>query len=1278
MKIKGLSTDRSLYDQPTGFARFAKNAISGNAIDIYENEEGFIKLRDLPTDYLVCGIMTIMDSQIVFAVDGINQSYIYEFKPERNTLEVKVQDSDFSGQLNFSPEHFIQGEYYINSQNERVIAFIDGNNPPRLINIDNPQISNINDTLLFRESSSGLLQSYDVLDTGGSLTTGAYYFTYRYVDNDGSFTNWFIVSKPFYVNDERYNVIINEFDGSPADTPSSKSISLTYAQLDVRYSQIQFTVIEAKAGVLRAYELSPTTNAETVNFIYTGSENKVETSLQTLIVNSVSYSNAKAITQLNRKLYLGNLETSDDFEYQLIANNIRINFKSELRELNPSTPDNNGTLLNPKKGFRHGEVYAFYIAFELKDGTLSKAYHIPGRPPLADERSPASIRGLSGTYPAYKVRDTAQRRSRGATTNMGFWENEGETYPTDFPGLAGENVRHHKFPCLFRDGYENHWGAQNLYTSAMPVLGIEVFNVIIPQELRDKVNNWTIFYAKKSTNNSLVAGYEPVLYSHRRTGGGGTGASDFDTLYFNGLGNWRYAVVTTTGLAGLVSEPTTERARGHCPDLLFQKPSVAPSYIRWHYNLQRNNLSDLRNPFVNFRNPTGSVVENTDNDRRNGLHIIDYFMQDAYVNANTHIVDDKHAAIENFKYIPANTQDGVIYNVGGEEIINFDIRSPIPDMQFNDARFTAIGNNTSQSVGVSGLNQNTEILPMISYENIRSSVHSPYTSQELVRADVDFNANKLSIKKTFFGGDSYVSLVSFTTSAYTMPYLVSDKGYSINTTQRVIRTLVMETFHNWNMRHEEIGNEYSAYYPKSDPEDLMTDIGTSDVAFVAPVDRNINDLQYNTDYSKVNDLNTTLIEDVNLNQANILPTAIARSIPVGDSSNDVQWRTFLANDVYYLNNNRGEITNLEGIGNERLFIHTIDSLFITRDRTTISASETDVFLGAGDIFELQPREVLTTKDGYAGLQHPCSKLLMPIGYAFVDEKQGKIFIHDGNQLLDISAIENARFFRDYITRTEGKPFDRLSSAIVLGYDEKYDRLLFTQRKLNESFESFTASFDISAKFWKSYHDYIPHYYFSDRGNNLYSCVYSTASRSHSLFKNHGGDYGIYYFNRGNPKPMIVDVVFNHEPGQTKYFQWYEWITVTKSTTVNFDGTKLVKVDVPRLNHTFDRVAIYSEDKCSGIIPVVQKTNMYSEHNTSKAEGKWRFNKFRNIAENPRFLSGFYGDYDIVESELNPNYPWYKKGRFIDRYTVGRFIYDNKDNYTFQIVDVNAVTRKSDI
>ena len=37
------------------------------------------------------------------------------------------------------------------------------------------------------------------------------------------------------------------------------------------------------------------------------------------------------------------------------------------------------------KGYMRDEIYAFYIAFVLKDGSMSYAYHIPGRTDLNDE-----------------------------------------------------------------------------------------------------------------------------------------------------------------------------------------------------------------------------------------------------------------------------------------------------------------------------------------------------------------------------------------------------------------------------------------------------------------------------------------------------------------------------------------------------------------------------------------------------------------------------------------------------------------------------------------------------------------------------------------------------------------------------------------------------------------------------------------------------------------------------------------------------------------------------
>ena len=140
-----------------------------------------------------------------------------------------------------------------------------------------------------------------------------------------------------------------------------------------------------------------------------------------------------------------------------------------------------------KKSYRRGEVYAFYISFVLKDGTETYAYHIPGRKartfssneditedaqfksfPNEDVREatgfrPEEFRLQNDNANIYQVVDTASKTSGYELGDMAFWENENERYPNtpDFlvadvsadgsPNvtartLAGENVRHHKFP----------------------------------------------------------------------------------------------------------------------------------------------------------------------------------------------------------------------------------------------------------------------------------------------------------------------------------------------------------------------------------------------------------------------------------------------------------------------------------------------------------------------------------------------------------------------------------------------------------------------------------------------------------------------------------------------------------------------------------------------------------------------------------------------------------------------------------------------------------------
>ena len=102
------------------------------------------------------------------------------------------------------------------------------------------------------------------------------------------------------------------------------------------------------------------------------------------------------------------------------------------------------------------EIYSFYIAFILNDGSMSYAYHIPGRSKLEaadyssynvlgsftsndeDDELPSAWRShysdyarLFQFYDLSSLNTGSNSNSGGACRHMNFWENMTEVYPNN-------------------------------------------------------------------------------------------------------------------------------------------------------------------------------------------------------------------------------------------------------------------------------------------------------------------------------------------------------------------------------------------------------------------------------------------------------------------------------------------------------------------------------------------------------------------------------------------------------------------------------------------------------------------------------------------------------------------------------------------------------------------------------------------------------------------------------------------------------------------------------
>lgn len=452
--------------------------------------------------------------------------------------------------LNFSGNSLIEGTFKIDSKGDLIIYWTDDLNPPRAFNVDRQvrslgslvlygitTLSSINLLNLFPYSGKiptiKLGEVFDAVDptfqtsvvAGGGLLTGAYHLALAYVDVDNVATSYLTVSPAVS--------IVAEFDatrpttkkdGDKEGTQTSKSISWQILDVNSDYKYIRPVVVRKMGDATEAYrlndieiELTATTPSTMSNIVFSSLENVSPASIEDVIIDTVSYETAKTIEQLDGILYLGNLTGSKDVGFQKYANNIKLSAKIyEIDDFDEywatadglhtgfanSPVDEGNQVLEDRsyryipnatnyKGYQRDEVYAFYLAFIMNDGSMSYAYHIPGRESLTYSPTLSSsyfnpsgfqsntetgeapsnlVNSYAKTAKNYQFYDPTTFMSSSATRRMQYWENQNEIYPTNenyevwgstntqIGDIKGDPVRHHHFPSNENEDMCTVWG----------------------------------------------------------------------------------------------------------------------------------------------------------------------------------------------------------------------------------------------------------------------------------------------------------------------------------------------------------------------------------------------------------------------------------------------------------------------------------------------------------------------------------------------------------------------------------------------------------------------------------------------------------------------------------------------------------------------------------------------------------------------------------------------------------------------------------------------------
>ena len=686
--------------------------------------------------------------------------------------------------------------------------------------------------------------------------------------------------------------------------------------------------------------------------------------------------------------------------------------------------------------------------------------------------------------------DTADNLA--ATTNMGYWENLNEKYPDGWKilsktgsvieDLSNTPVRHHKFPEPYRKDIKI--GSPNLHTnvgggnySEVNVLGISFSLLnIFPDDIKSKIKKIKIYYAKRDINNRTILGQSMSLPGggvhapttgkydadanqasvvdvagniqwvniYRESANAGDGPLDgysvtplsYNIQYgYNGLYNinnslypfntthpWNSGDLYTTGI------PAKGYNRFKPFDLLSQSVNVAQaSYIKNLYRVKSKYTRPWATGSCDARGTPSSFTEGSFLNTS-----LDYYGIDR--NTRKGLLVNSIRKIKNINYIPANLQPNTFtttnpygftemnpFSYGGEEYI-------LTENHLSLFSYDNISGTYEAGQDFCTLDLNSDALEVGSYTN---AFASPYVSnlcafksdlflnsQNLILCDV---GNSFDFAETTFstlGGDTFTnyygerSTVDFGGLFYNAG---KDRKYF---QMRVVHYYICQSTSNINYRYNGDTPDKS-YYPNY-PIDVYLQLPNTDDNWYG----------YNIDYSSQNDL---LQPVINLFQQDAIisefPNRVIRSATNNPEALIDNFRIFEVGNPIDVGKNTGVITNLT-TQNSKLLVQTTQATYYTLGREIISTSNAESFVGAGNIFGVLPKPIVSSIDAYGGTQSRFTTIVNEYGCFIVDTTSGTVLLYNGEQLNDISKQGKEYFFYDELRFKFNKQIDALTFSLI--------------------------------------------------------------------------------------------------------------------------------------------------------------------------------------------------------------------------------------------------------
>jgi len=568
---KGLNEDVNDFHLPENEWTHARNAINNSRtgdLGKLGNEPSNLDCLKLSLQkpYTIIGTLHITaDKWLIYSTDDTN-SEIGIFQENKCGMVDAYQSIVNDACLKFNRLHLIKGVVRATSTCTYKAYWDDGNNVSRTLEFDADNIAanaytNPNSTIPWIQTcvdSNGpgtpggciICTNTPALDcekirlarfidrpclnitkgvSSGTLLNGSYIVAIAYSINNVKVSDWYVSNvQPLFHH-----------------ANNACSLDVTFWNLDKGFDEIQVAIISVISNQT-VVRLAGTYSTQSQRISFDTIDNTWPTvPIQNIPIITPIVDKTDAMYSVGDYLIRVGPTSKEDFNYQPIAN--RIVTKWQAVEYSTDYYRKGGS----NTGYMRDEVYPFFIRWVFDTGERSSAYHIPGRPAFAGEKTLITTDAIGDEVTAginYKwyIQNTATQT---ATPNtplpdggvvvaegyMGYWESS-EFYPDDkpqvwdgatnplgggfnintplYPGtnvteldLCGTAIRHHKMPDLETSANTQYYNPAN---NKIRIIGVK-FENIDPPLMNDGVTpvpgivGYEILRGARNGNKSIIA-----------------------------------------------------------------------------------------------------------------------------------------------------------------------------------------------------------------------------------------------------------------------------------------------------------------------------------------------------------------------------------------------------------------------------------------------------------------------------------------------------------------------------------------------------------------------------------------------------------------------------------------------------------------------------------------------------------------------------------------------------------------------------------------------------